>query len=139
MLSDGWTIFAIIKFSIKNTRMYDVHCSPYINVVLFCMYIGQSIDKCLNCSRAAPHRQDESDKIPNRNKSKFKNEVELLSRIKIIFNFRGPQKKCLGTEWLSVSSIFCNSGLNFHMVSTFRILLFKLFHIVSVDGIKKNH
>ena len=29
ILSDGWTISAIIKFSIKkNTRMYDVRCPP---------------------------------------------------------------------------------------------------------------
>jgi hypothetical protein len=27
ILSDGWKISAIIKFSIKNTRMYDVHGS----------------------------------------------------------------------------------------------------------------
>jgi hypothetical protein len=62
------------------------------------MYIGQSKKKCFKFSRAAPHRQDGSDTIPTRNKSKFKNEAEFLSRVKIIFNFRGPQKKCLGTE-----------------------------------------
>jgi hypothetical protein len=61
--------------------------------------------------------------------SKRLKEAEFLSWVKIIFNFRGPQKKCLGTEWFSVSSIFFNSDLNFDKVSTFRILLFKLFHI----------
>ena len=29
ILSDGWKISAAIKFSIKNTRMYDVHCPPW--------------------------------------------------------------------------------------------------------------
>jgi hypothetical protein len=43
------------------------------------MYIGQSKKKCFKFSRAAPHRQDESDTIPTRNKSKFKNEAEFLS------------------------------------------------------------
>jgi hypothetical protein len=44
-----------------------------------CMYIGQSKKKCFKFSRAAPHRQDESDTIPTRNKSKFRNEAEFLS------------------------------------------------------------
>jgi hypothetical protein len=35
--------------------------------------------KCFKFSRAAPHRQDGSDTIPTRNKSKFKNEAEFLS------------------------------------------------------------
>jgi hypothetical protein len=50
-----------------------------INVVLTCRYIGQSKKKCLKFSRAVPHQQDGSDTIPTRNKSKFKNEPELLS------------------------------------------------------------
>jgi hypothetical protein len=50
-----------------------------INVVLACMYIGQSKKKCFNFSRATPHRQDGSDTIPTRNKSKFKNKAELLN------------------------------------------------------------
>jgi hypothetical protein len=50
-----------------------------INIVLACMYIGQSKMKCFKFSRAAPHRQDGSDTIPTRNKSKFKNEAEFLS------------------------------------------------------------
>jgi hypothetical protein len=41
----------------------------YINVVLTCKYIGQSKKKCVKFSRAAPHRQDGSDRIPTRNKS----------------------------------------------------------------------
>jgi hypothetical protein len=48
-----------------------------INVA--CMYIGQSKKKGFKFSRASPHRQDRSDTIPTRNKSKFKNEAELLS------------------------------------------------------------
>jgi hypothetical protein len=44
-----------------------------------CMYIGQSKKKCFKFSRAAPHRQDGSDTIPTRNKSKFKKEAEFLS------------------------------------------------------------
>jgi hypothetical protein len=48
-----------------------------INVVLACMYIAQSKKKCFKFSRAAPHRQDGSDKIPTRNKSKFKNNNHL--------------------------------------------------------------
>jgi hypothetical protein len=55
-----------------------------------CSYIGQSKAKCFKFSSAAPHRQDELDTIPTRNKSQFKNEVELLSWDKIIFNYRGP-------------------------------------------------
>ena len=109
-----------------------------INIVLACMYIGQSKNKSFKLSRPAPHRQDGSDTIPTRNKSKFKNEAEFFSWVKIIFNFRGPQKKCLGTEWFSVLSIFFNSDLNFYKVSTFRILLFKLFHIFIVEGIKES-
>ena len=62
------------------------------------MYIGQSTKKCFKVSKAAPHRQDGSDTIQIRNKSKLKNEAEFLSRVKIIFNFRGPQKQCLGTK-----------------------------------------
>jgi hypothetical protein len=108
----------------------------YINVVLACMYIGQSKKKCFKFSRVKPHRQNGSDTIPYI--SKFKNEAELLSWVKIIFNFRGPQKKCLGTEWFSVSSIFFNSDLNFDKVSTYRILIFKLFHIYIVEGIKES-
>ena len=42
------------------------------------MYIGQSKKKCFKFSRAAPHRLDGSDTIPTRNKSKFKNEAELI-------------------------------------------------------------
>jgi hypothetical protein len=105
-----------------------------INIVLACMYIGQSKKKCFKFSRAAPHRQDGSDMIPTRNESKFKNEAEFLSWVKIIFK----QKKCLGTDWFSVSSIFFNSDLNFDKVSTFRILLFKLFYIFIVEGIKES-
>jgi hypothetical protein len=45
------------------------------------MYIGQSKMKCFKFSRAAPHRQDGSDTIPTRNKSKFKNEAEFLNRV----------------------------------------------------------
>ena len=44
----------------------------------------------------------------------------------------------LGTEWFSVSSIFFNSDLNFDKVSTYRILIFKLFHIYIVEGIKES-
>jgi hypothetical protein len=40
-----------------------------INVVLACRYIGQSKKKCFKFSRGSPHRQDESDTIPTRNKS----------------------------------------------------------------------
>ena len=48
-----------------------------INIVLACMYIGQSKKKCFKFSRAGPHGQDGSDTIPTRNKSKFKSEAEL--------------------------------------------------------------
>jgi hypothetical protein len=46
--------------------------------------------KCYKFSRAASHLQDGSDTIPTRNKSYFKNEAELLSWDKIIFNLKGP-------------------------------------------------
>jgi hypothetical protein len=55
------------------------------------MYIGQSKKKCFKFSRAAPHQQDGSDTIPTRNKSKFKNEAEFLSRVKIIFLIAGKE------------------------------------------------
>jgi len=29
ILSDGGKVSAIIKFSIKNTRMYDIRCPPW--------------------------------------------------------------------------------------------------------------
>jgi hypothetical protein len=86
------------KFELKKIDETENHSLLPINIVLACMYIGQSKKKCFKFSRAVPHRQDGSDTIPTRNKSKFKNEAEFLSRVKIIFNFRGPQKKCLGTE-----------------------------------------
>ena len=35
-------------------------------------------------------------------------------------------------------SIFLNFDLNFDKISTFRILLFKLFHIFIVEGIKES-
>ena len=44
----------------------------------------------------------------------------------------------LGTTWFSDSSIFFYSDLNVDTVSTFRILLFKVFHLVIVKEIKES-
>jgi hypothetical protein len=49
------------------------------------MYIGQSKKKCFKFSRAAPHRQDGSDTIPTRNKSKFKNEFLTCDNDNLIY------------------------------------------------------
>jgi hypothetical protein len=87
------------------SRVYQVVTLLILPINIVLARIGQSKKKCFKFSRAAPHRQDGSDTIPTRNKSKFKNEAEFLCWIKIIFNFRGPQKKCLGTAWFSISSM----------------------------------
>jgi hypothetical protein len=51
-----------IKYYFNSAKKFS------FNIVLACMYIGQSKKKCFKFSRAAPHRQDGSDTIPTRNK-----------------------------------------------------------------------